>query len=300
MLYVVSLYHIGVGQWAQAKESLEQATEMFGRSAQLGLQPDEPVLYRWLSRPIWASGRNGRPALHGGARQRTSGASGLGVGRSGDGDAAFGQIEQAARALNTALSLYASVSASALGETAIQGTLAVLCLRQGQSQLARQAAETTARLLAKTSFPFYSLIDGYTAVADVYLALWEEDLFPASTTSQTQANSPMGALARPACRALHRFARIYPIGQPHAWLCQGLYDWLDGQPAQARNAWRKSLAHAERLAMPYDEGQAHYELGRHASGDERKPHLTRAAEIFERLGAAYDLERTQMAMNAMA
>jgi len=212
----------------------------------------------------------------------------------------LGQIEQAARALNTALSLYASVSASALGETAIQGTLAVLCLRQGQSQLARQAAETTARLLAKTSFPFYSLIDGYTAVADVYLALWEEDLFPASTTSQTQANSPMGALARPACRALHRFARIYPIGQPHAWLCQGLYDWLDGQPAQARNAWRKSLAHAERLAMPYDEGQAHYELGRHASGDERKPHLTRAAEIFERLGAAYDLERTQMAMNAMA
>jgi len=94
---------------------------------------------------------------------------------------------------------------------------------------------------------------------------------------------------------LRRFARVFPIGQPHAWLCQGSYDWLNGKHSRAHRAWLKSIAHAEKLEMPYEEGLAHYELGRHAIGDERHRHLTRAIEIFERLGVMYDLEKARTA-----
>ena len=78
--------------------------------------------------------------------------------------------------------------------------------------------------------------------------------------------------------------RIYPIAKPRAWLWQGLYDWLDGKPGRARRAWQKSLAMAQKLAMPYDEALAYYEVGRHATGTEQETNLTYANEIFGRLG----------------
>ena len=65
------------------------------------------------------------------------------------------------------------------------------------------------------------------------------------------------------------------------------------QNAGAQRAWRKSLALARQMAMPYEEGRAQYEIGRHAQGEERRLSLTRAAEIFKPLGAAYDLERAR-------
>jgi hypothetical protein len=39
--------------------------------------------------------------------------------------------------------------------------------------------------------------------------------------------------------------------------------------------------------MPFDEALAHYEIGRHAKGDERQAHLDRALEGFEALGASF-------------
>jgi hypothetical protein len=104
--------------------------------------------------------------------------------------------------------------------------------------------------------------------------------------------------ARQACQVMHDFARIFPFGQPRAWLYQGLYHWLEGKSVKAHPAWRKSLAAAERLAMPYEQGQAHYEIGRHLPLDAptRQEHLARACEIFARLEAAFDLARAQEAL----
>jgi hypothetical protein len=201
----------------------------------------------------------------------------------------LGQTEHAAKQMDMALPFFASFP-SALGEVFAQGTLSLLCLRQGQPDRARQAADTTARLLSKTSIPFYSLLAGYAAAADVYLALWEQ-----GNTSQAPANSEMRLRARQACKALHRFARTYPIGGPHDWLCQGRYEWLEGRPTRAQRAWLKSLAQAEQLRMPYQEGLAHYELGRQATGEARRRHLTRAREIFEHLDAGYDLQQARAA-----
>ena len=72
---------------------------------------------------------------------------------------------------------------------------------------------------------------------------------------------------------------------------QGLFEWLDDKPKSAHKVWRASLAAAEHMAMPYEEGRVHYEIGRHlpAGDPNRKLHWTRAREIFSELGAGYDL-----------
>jgi len=103
----------------------------------------------------------------------------------------------------------------------------------------------------------------------------------------------MQRAARQACKALHNFARAYPVGQPRARLYQGWCEWLEGKPIQAFGTWQTGLGVAGQLAMPYEQGLAHYEIGRHASGEERQKHLSRALEIFEQLGAAYDAGRAR-------
>ena len=293
VLYTVGIYYVGIGQWAQAKDAVAQATEIFERLGDrrnwafsvtnlcflAGFQGD---FARWVENAstIYRVAHANEHAEH-----QAWGLSGQALAL-----LRLGQIEQAAKQMDMALPLFASLPSSGLGGIFAQGTSAILCLRQGQLDLAQQAAATTGRLLSKTLIPYYSLLDSYAAVADVYLALWEQ-----GNTSQAPATSELRGLARQACKALHRFARTYPIGQPHAWLCQGLCDWLDGKPARAQRAWLKSIARAKQMAMPYLEGLAHYELGRHATGNEQQIHLTYAIEIFERLDTQYDLQRARAA-----
>ncbi len=74
-------------------------------------------------------------------------------------------------------------------------------------------------------------------------------------------------------------------------LYQSLYDWLVGKRSKAHKTWHKSLAAAQGYGTPYMEGRLHYEIGRHlaATDPARDEHLSQARDIFERLGAAYDL-----------
>ena len=55
------------------------------------------------------------------------------------------------------------------------------------------------------------------------------------------------------------------------------------------------LSEAERLAMPYELGRVHLEIGRHSgAGDPaRQHHLAQARDIFDRIGAVYDAARAQ-------
>lgn len=171
--------------------------------------------------------------------------------------------------------------------------LALARLRRGELELARVAAQAAAERIAKirTSDATYSL-DAYADVAEVFLALWESGVKSGQPESELRT---LAASAQQACKALRQFASTYPIAQPRAWLWQGLYEWLSGKPVQAQQAWRKSLEHAERLAMRYDEALTHFEIGRHLPMDDstRTKHLTRAQEIFSQLGAGYDLAQAQ-------
>jgi hypothetical protein len=63
----------------------------------------------------------------------------------------------------------------------------------------------------------------------------------------------------------------------------------------ANDAWRAGLAEAERLAMPFEQARARFELGRHLGLQEpaRREHLLRAKALFAELGAVDDVARVQ-------
>ena len=170
------------------------------------------------------------------------------------------------------------------------GALAATQLRRDQYQSAYDAAEKGLALIEETA-PLISMfwtMEGYMGVAETYLGLWE--------TLRQQTSSDDQRLARASQRilqAVEKFGRTLPMSQPRILLWQGLHDWLADKPGPAQAAWRKSFTQANRLAMPYEQGLAHYEIGRHLASNDprRRQHLSQARKIFKTLGAGYDLER---------
>jgi tetratricopeptide (TPR) repeat protein len=168
------------------------------------------------------------------------------------------------------------------------GSMAVLWLRQGQLALARQQADASAAFILGSRVSSFGMLPAYANVTDAYLGLCE-----AETGSRTEL---LGDSLR-ACRAFRAFARVFPIGSPGALIRQGRYDWLVGHRWRARHRWRQALRVARRLRMPYEEGVALYELGRHARGDARREALARAVEILDRLGAGHYVRRAREEMD---
>ncbi len=167
----------------------------------------------------------------------------------------------------------------------LHGLLALVHLRRNQPDLALTAATKALELIAQTLPSSYLSLPGYAAVAETYLTLWETE----------QLTFKRSTVRRACCQALRSYARVFPIGRPQAYLWRGLFEWMSGRRYLARKLWAKSLAAAERLAMPYAQGQAHYQIGRHLPLDDptRTGHLNRAAEIFGSIEAAYDLVKVQ-------
>jgi hypothetical protein len=96
---------------------------------------------------------------------------------------------------------------------------------------------------------------------------------------------------------LATYARIFPIARPRSFLCQGVRAWQSGRPARAVALWRRGLAEATRLRMPYETARLQLELARHlpATSSERETLLRLSAATFEQLHAAWDLERARSA-----
>jgi class 3 adenylate cyclase/tetratricopeptide (TPR) repeat protein len=172
-------------------------------------------------------------------------------------------------------------------EILADGVLALAYLRRHDEERARLTARRAGRLIAQAQPTAVHIFEGYACVAEVYLSLWE-------------AGDPAAARpARQACAALRQYARAIQIARPRAWLWQGLRAHLSGHHRRALAAWDKSLAAAERLAMPCERGRAHYQIGRHlpAGHPSRLAHLTRAGEIFADIGALHELAQVQAAMS---
>jgi hypothetical protein len=162
------------------------------------------------------------------------------------------------------------------------GLLARAQWRLGQTDLAREAAGRGAAIAAKATPVNFNVLEGYAGIAEVYLNLWETDA----------AEAPA---ARKAIKQLNRFAHTFPISAARALLMQGRAAWLSGQHATARALWHKSLAAAEEREVRYDQGLAHYEIGRHLDrGDAaHAQHLQQAMQIFSDLRAACDFDRAR-------
>jgi tetratricopeptide (TPR) repeat protein len=213
----------------------------------------------------------------------------------------LGQYDQAAAFLEEAQ------AATELERLHILGALALAYWYKGLAQKALETIRQVDISVGEAS-PNFATLSANVNVAETYLLAWQaaqqdstgddgaDSTHPADAPNPTDpALLPeIKAGARQACKTLHNFSRVFPIGKPAAWLYQGNLDWLEGKADNAYKAWRKAISLAEQLAMPYELARAHYELGRFLPLDDpqREKHLQAAAAGFERLGAAGDLRRT--------
>jgi class 3 adenylate cyclase/tetratricopeptide (TPR) repeat protein len=190
----------------------------------------------------------------------------------------LGQHDEALRLLLGALELL-HTNTDHISNIISYGVLAHTYLRHGDLAQAQHAAQQAARFIGLLP-TVYATLEGYAAVAEVGLRSW--------ATTRSSLIHPPKALYK-----LHNYARVFPIGQPRAWLLQGHYNWLQGHHSTALFAWRRSLAAAETLRMPYEAALARAAIGQHSQAHdaEREFHLNSALATFRRLGAAYDAER---------
>ena len=204
----------------------------------------------------------------------------------------LGRTEQALRELEEELPWF-EAHAGASETVIIQGALALALLRREQEARALEVAGRGLTLLRGMRPVAYWLHTGVTQVAEVYLTVWERRLAVARPGEQPPVREAREACK--ACKALRAFAHAFVVGEPFSLLCDGLEAWLSGRARAARRAWRRCAERSRELEMPYEEGRARLELGRHLALEDpdRRTHLLRARELFAALGTADDLRRVE-------
>ncbi|MDC0708011.1 AAA family ATPase [Stigmatella sp. ncwal1] len=170
------------------------------------------------------------------------------------------------------------------------GSLALAYLRMGDTKRALETAARTLETLHTLKPVAYWLQSGIASIAEVYFTLWEQASALPAAEQEVLAQG-----AKAARRSLDTFSQTFSFAQASAWLYRGSEAWLSGRHDEARQAWGEALVAAQRFSTPFEEGQAHFELGRHLELQDaaRRSHLLRAREIFSVLGARGEISRVQ-------
>jgi tetratricopeptide (TPR) repeat protein len=172
----------------------------------------------------------------------------------------------------------------------VLGVLTQVYIRIGNIEAAQQITDRILSIITQSSPTSFYMLETYAGLAEYYLL-----------QSEIQSYRPQIETQK-ALKYLHQFARIFDVGKPRAATFQGWYHWLEGNPDNAEKAGLKGIAEAQRLKMPYEEGLAHYHLGRFLSAADphRNEYLHQAVAIFERLGAKGDLEGARTALDKVS
>ena len=169
------------------------------------------------------------------------------------------------------------------------GTLALAWLREGNAEQAYRQATQTLQVLQSIKPVTFFLYPGIIAMNEVLLTLWER------SAANTPGREQLAKESRAGIQILRTFAMILPFARSFSQLCRGSEAWLSGRPAAARQAWLQALAEAERHKMPFEEGRARYELGRHLDLQDptRRSHLLKARALFSELHMPDEIARVQ-------
>ena len=186
----------------------------------------------------------------------------------------LGRVSEAVSYIKAALDMPLEIADTST-DISCYGLLARAYLQQGRYQEAQNTAQTGLRLASETSPTAFSSLDGYAALAYVFLRLWSM-----SPADKSLANSAARAEA-----ILWQFSRIFPIGRPQALLHRGMFAWQSGRPRQALRLWRRGVALAREMEMPYHEAVLCTHLQRHLpdTDPQKAAVAARAAAIYTRL-----------------
>ncbi len=202
--------------------------------------------------------------------------------------------EGAMRNIDEAQGLLAAKNLSPNDRTRIHGIRARVHLRAGDNRLAEKEAKRTLEMAEGTEFLIPYCYEGYTAPAEVFLTLLENEADESSLDRRSTAD-----LVHRSLKIVRKLDYRYPIFAPRGLLYQGRFEWLSGRRTKAQKAWLKGIDLAQELDMPHEAGLLHLEYGRHLPPEdpERQEHLTRALELSANVGAHYFINRTREEMN---
>jgi hypothetical protein len=201
----------------------------------------------------------------------------------------LGRTGEAIHELEQVLPRYESHMSSA-ERMHIDGALALALLHGGEWERALERAGRGWALMRSMKPVNCLVLGGACMLTEVSLARWERARGGAGAEARELERA-----AGECCKLLRALARRFAFAEPCALLHEGQQAWLSGRPEAARRAWRRCVERAVELAMPYEEGRARLELGRHLPPEapEREAHLTRARDLFQRLGTAVDLAHAE-------
>jgi class 3 adenylate cyclase/tetratricopeptide (TPR) repeat protein len=170
-----------------------------------------------------------------------------------------------------------------------QGLIARGMMRLGDIGAALVAADRALATLAHHSPTAWHITAGIAGAAETYLNALAYDPGTQDLRSELQNRS----LA--ACRALRNHAGKAPVSRPMAEVLLGRYHLEHGHHRRARGLWNRAITHADRLQMPYEKALALYHTGHHLPTNSAgfNTQLHKSQEIFERLGATYQLRRIE-------
>lgn len=123
----------------------------------------------------------------------------------------------------------------------------------------------------------FNLTECYAWLADYHLRLWGQS-----------GDEGDKATARATLRHLQRFAQLYDLSRPLAWLYQGEFSRLNDAFERAERNLRQAWQEAESLDVPYYRAHAAYHLARllPAGDAERATLRQQAIQLYDTLGAA--------------
>lgn len=195
-----------------------------------------------------------------------------------------GEMQNAKELLLQALEISAQHITPA--EKAVRyANLGLIALRQGDATTALAYVTPAAQALLKARPTLYSAIESYSSVLEIHFMLWQQNYGDAATQDQIHTQT------RVLCQRYLSWARIFPIGRARAELWQGLYYELTDEPYLARRCWQRGVQFAKKFNMQYDLALLYRALGQYGRPKDRAAHLHNAREIFEKIGARYELSQ---------
>jgi class 3 adenylate cyclase/tetratricopeptide (TPR) repeat protein len=284
---VTCVYHMSVGKWEEVETRAQEARALCEKLGDFRQWADAITLVgegAYLSGKI-GSALNAQRTLLQDARRRNNplhiiwGLAGVAtdiirLGQEAQGAPLF---EEALQILEKLPNRSSSINAYA------QLALAYQRLGWHDKSLAYGAESLT---LAEGISPTnYSLLIGFSALAEVYFGYW--DSLRASGKPDTDQ---FIISAEKALQLLRAYKNVFPIGQA-CWLYyKGWYEALTGTPESALKTWRTGLTAAEKYDQPFEEALLRMKLGISDSDPStRADHFDRAISHLETMAALHEL-----------
>ncbi len=286
--FTTGIYHVGLGNWSKARESLNQALDLY---RQLGDYRNFGSASTVLGGSYYFAG-NFREGLkiwtehHERSKRRDDvlhqawghGGCALNLLR-------LGNFPETISHAEAALALF-EVNRDRISEIMVHGVLAVARLREQDLSKATAAADATFKKIRALDRPnSYLMLEGYSAVIEVYFARRQAETDPAKKKACL-------ATARSALKVMKTYAKVFPMGKPRYELWEGHLALVSGSAEKALGHWQSSLDTAERLEMLYEQALTHWTMAQHhPDANVQQTHAKRALDLFTKTEAHYDQKR---------